>query len=249
MTPPAARRIAKTLSLLGSPQDGEALAAARALARLLEGAGMDLHGLAALVATEMERRAAPPFTFATLTPRPARKMMGFLAWRLGVTKAERARLEILRDRLLKKNRLDLPAADIEWLDALWRRGNGGGGAGTTTTAPKRARGEAQGGSEGATNTRAWAPAREAGAWTVRAVRMPPVCGRVPLVFVEVERDGMRLTFAVARLRGGHLDVRPPRGPDGTGAGLWLPARERARVSALILAAVKDDADAWSLVRP
>ena len=128
MTPPAARRIAKTLSLLGSPQDGEALAAARALARLLEGAGMDLHALGAVVAGEMERRAAPPFTFATLPARHARKQMGFIAWRPGTTATERARLEILRARLLGKTKMDLPPADIEWLDALWRRVNGGGGA-------------------------------------------------------------------------------------------------------------------------
>jgi hypothetical protein len=126
MTPPAARRIAKALMLLGSPQDGEALAAARALGRLLEGAGMDLHGLAALVAGEMERRAAPAFTFATLPPRAARKQMGFLAWRPGVTEVERARLETLRARLLGAKALHLAAEELEWLDALWRRVHEGG---------------------------------------------------------------------------------------------------------------------------
>jgi hypothetical protein len=124
----ASRRIAKTLTLLASPEDGEALAAARALGRLLEGAGMDLHALGALVAGEMERRAAPAFTFATLPPRAARKQMGFLAWRPGTTAIERARIEILRGRLLNKNKMDLPPADIEWLDALWRRVNAGGAA-------------------------------------------------------------------------------------------------------------------------
>lgn len=89
-----------------------------------------------------------------------------------------------------------------------------------------------------------------GGFTIRAVRLPtaPHAGsrterewrRVPLVLVDVERDGLRLTFAVARLRGGVLDIRPPRGPDGTGAGIWLPARERERVRAAILAAVKAD---------
>lgn len=97
------------------------------------------------------------------------------------------------------------------------------------------------------NARAWAPAREGGRWSVRRVRLPRECGRVPLVFVEVERDGLRLTFAVARLRGGHLDVRPPRGPDGCGAGLWMPAPERERISALILAAVKGDPEAAAVV--
>ena len=128
MTAANARRIGKTLALLASPEDGEALAAARALGRLLDGVGMDIHALGALVAGEMERRAAPAFTFATLSPRPARKQMGFLAWRPGVSAVERARLEILRERLLKKNKMDLPPSDIEWLDALWRRVHGGGGS-------------------------------------------------------------------------------------------------------------------------
>lgn len=125
MTPPAARRIAKTLTLLASPEDGEALAAARALVRLLGGAGMDLHGLAALVAGEMERRAAPAITFATLAPRHARKQMAFLARRPQTTPIERARLEMLRERLLGKNKLLLSAGEIEWLDALWRRATAG----------------------------------------------------------------------------------------------------------------------------
>jgi hypothetical protein len=67
--------------------------------------------------------------------------------------------------------------------------------------------------------------------------------------VDVERAGLRLVFAVARLRGGALDVRPPRGPDGTGAGIWLPARERERVAALVLAAVDGDREARSVLRP
>ena len=98
------------------------------------------------------------------------------------------------------------------------------------------------------NTRAQAGAREARAWTIRGIRVPAGCGRVPLVFVEVERDRLRATFAVARLRGGHLDVRPPRGPDGCGEGIWLPARERERLGAAILAAVQADPDGRAALR-
>jgi len=59
-----------------------------------------------------------------------------------------------------------------------------------------------------------------------------------------------MTFAVPRLRGGGLlDIRPPRGPDGTGAGIWLPARERARLSAAILAAVGCHPEARAMLRP
>ena len=125
MTAVLARRIGKTLALLASPEDGEALAAARALGRLLEGAGMDLHALGALVAGEMERRAAPPFTFATMGPRAARKMMAVVQWRPGVTPAERAGLERLRVRLLGAKAMDLSAKELEWLDAMWRRTIGG----------------------------------------------------------------------------------------------------------------------------
>ena len=126
MTAIAARRIDKTLALLGSPEDGEALAAARALGRLLEGAGMDHHALAALVTAEIERRTRPAFTFAALPVRQARKQMGFLAWRPGATALDRVRLERLRDRLLGAKKLVLNAEEIAWLDGLWRQANGAG---------------------------------------------------------------------------------------------------------------------------
>jgi hypothetical protein len=74
-----------------------------------------------LVAGEMERRTGAAFTFATLAPRHARKQMVFLAWRPGATEVERARLELLRARLMKRNDLLLSADEIQWLDALWRR--------------------------------------------------------------------------------------------------------------------------------
>lgn len=126
MSAVVARRIGKTLALLGSPQDGEALAAARALGRLLDGAGMDHHALAALVTAEIERRSRPVFTFAALPVRTARKQMGFLAWRPGATDLDRARLERLRSRLLGAKTLALTAEEIAWLDGLWRRANGAG---------------------------------------------------------------------------------------------------------------------------
>lgn len=100
----------------------------------------------------------------------------------------------------------------------------------------------------ASQTRAQAPARKAGAVTVRAIRLPKEARRVPLVLVDVERAGLRLTFAVARLRGGALDVRPPRGPDGIGDGIWLPDAERERIGNAILAAVQDDPDAARILR-
>lgn len=125
MTSVLARRIGKTLALLGSPEDGEALAAARALGRLLEGAGMDHHALATLVTAEMERRSRPAFTFAELGVQQARKQMGFLAFRAGVPASDRQKLEQLRSRLLRAKKLALGAEEIAWLDRLWHLVNGG----------------------------------------------------------------------------------------------------------------------------
>jgi hypothetical protein len=116
-------------------------------------------------------------------------------------------------------------------------------------AKPRVRPPARDRADGPENARARAPAREGRAFTVRAVRVPKDSRRVPLVLVDVERAGLRLVFAVARLRGGALDVRPPRGPDGTGAGIWLPARERGRVRAAILAAVDGSPEARAMLRP
>lgn len=108
------------------------------------------------------------------------------------------------------------------------------------------------------NSRAQARAREAGGVVIRVrIPAPPAAGsrvahegrRVPLVLVDVERAGLRIVFAVARLRGGVLDIRPPRGPDGIGAGVWLPARERERIGAAILAAVKADPAARKVLMP
>ncbi|KTS30895.1 hypothetical protein NS228_06005 [Methylobacterium indicum] len=62
MSPDARADIAKLIPLLGSPLDGEALAAARAIARKLEARGRTLHDLAALV--DGGAQPAPP-------PRPA----------------------------------------------------------------------------------------------------------------------------------------------------------------------------------
>lgn len=130
MTPALARRLGKAVALLGSPADGEVIAAARAIGRTLETAGMDWHGLAALVAAEAARQAAPAFTFATTGPRAARKLMAHLARQPGVTAPDRARLERLRERLLTARlRKPLAADEIAWLDALWRAAQGGGAAG------------------------------------------------------------------------------------------------------------------------
>lgn len=125
MTPALARRLGKAVALLGSDQDGEVLAAARAIGRTLDAAGMDWHRLAALVSAEAARQAAPGFTFTGLPPRTARKLMALLARQPGTTPADRVRLERLRARLLGARKLVLAGEEIEWLDGLWRAAQGG----------------------------------------------------------------------------------------------------------------------------
>ncbi|WP_270934423.1 hypothetical protein [Falsiroseomonas oryzae] len=108
------------MALLGSPQEGEVVAAARAIGRTLDAAGMDWHGLAALVSAEAARQAAPGFTFRTAAPRTARKLMAHLARQPGATPADRERLERLRARLLgARKKVPLTAAEVAWLDSMW----------------------------------------------------------------------------------------------------------------------------------
>jgi hypothetical protein len=118
-------RLAKLLPLLASDQPGEVVATAAAITRTLAAAGADWHGLAALVAGETKRQAAPVFSFAGLAPRTARKQMAVLAGRPGVTLVDRVRLERYREWLMgQRVTFRLPAADVTWLDTLWRQAFG-----------------------------------------------------------------------------------------------------------------------------
>jgi hypothetical protein len=83
---------------------------------------------------------------------------------------------------------------------------------------------------------------------IRAVRVPTTERRVLLVLVDVERDGLRMTFSVARRRGGLLEVCSPRGPDGIGDGVWFPAAERQRVTSAVLDAVRGHTGARQTLR-
>ena len=96
-------------------------------------------------------------------------------------------------------------------------------------------------------TRAPVPAREGREIIILQIRIPSDARRTPLVFVEVERAGLRLTFAVARWRG-VLEVRPPRAPDGEGEGVWMPKPARDRIGDAILAAVEADPAARAALR-
>ncbi|HEV7266419.1 MAG TPA: hypothetical protein VGN83_16085 [Falsiroseomonas sp.] len=125
--PEVGPRLAKLLPLLASDQPGEVVATAAAITRTLAKAGSDWHALAALVAGETKRQAAPAFTFADLAPKTARKQMALLAWRPGVTPADRVRLERFREWLLGKPAATrLPADAVSWLDQLWWQAFGTG---------------------------------------------------------------------------------------------------------------------------
>ncbi|MGG5890181.1 hypothetical protein ACLF3G_23980 [Falsiroseomonas sp. HC035] len=118
-------RLAKLLPLLASDHHGEVVATAAAITRTLAKAGADWHALADLVAGEAKRQAAPAFTFAGLAPKKARKQIALLAWRIGVSAADRARLERYRAWLQGKPvSTRLPADDVAWLDGIWRRAFG-----------------------------------------------------------------------------------------------------------------------------
>ena len=72
MTTESRAEIAKLIPLLGSPLDGEALAAARAIARKLEARGRTLHDLAALVGGGAQPAPPPrPPTRASESPKAA----------------------------------------------------------------------------------------------------------------------------------------------------------------------------------
>ncbi len=79
--PEKARRIIPTL---GSPVDGEALGAARAIGRVLSGAGLSYHDLAAAIPVAAEaRRPVPPGarSYPIHPDPPGQKFGNFADWR------------------------------------------------------------------------------------------------------------------------------------------------------------------------
>jgi hypothetical protein len=80
-----------------------------------------------MVTSAAKRQAAPPFTFANLAPRSARKQIALLAGRPTVTMQDRIRLEQLRQWLHgQAGSARLPADQVVWLDGMWRAAFGGG---------------------------------------------------------------------------------------------------------------------------
>ena len=70
--------------------------------------------------------------------------------------------------------------------------------------------------------------------------------RTPLALVDVSLGPVTVTLAVARLRRGGLDVRPPKAADG-GRGFCVPSDLQARLVALAVEAVKADPEAGPLL--
>lgn len=110
MTPEARADIAKLIPLIGSPLDGEALAAARAIARKLEARGLTLHDLAALVGGGA--RPAPP-------PRPATRTSDAPAG--GEPLSSTAARAMIREIRMSKAVLRLSGWEQGYLDVLAHR--------------------------------------------------------------------------------------------------------------------------------
>ena len=135
---PIATKLGKLIPMLSSDKDGEVVAAARAIGRALNGAGLDYHVLAAAVTT-------PPVpVYPTFKPAaPARPH-----WKSAAGSHDPARLQHLAHALfceslshrLRANEADFIASMIErlsagrsatekqaaWLDAIYRRLTGRG---------------------------------------------------------------------------------------------------------------------------
>lgn len=120
-------RLAKLLPVLASDRPGEVAAAAAAITRTLNGAGLDWHTLAAVVEAEGKRQAAPIFSFASLSPRTARKQIALLARWPELTAPQRERMEQMRVWLHRKPvQARLPSDCVVFLDELWRLAFSGG---------------------------------------------------------------------------------------------------------------------------
>jgi hypothetical protein len=71
-----------------------------------------------------------------------------------------------------------------------------------------------------------------------------------MVHVEASGPGgLRMLLAVARLRRGRLEVRPPRAPDGRGDGVFLPPAAQDALRDLVLEAALADPEARRVLRP
>jgi hypothetical protein len=128
---PIPAKVAKLLPMLASDTPGEVVATVAAIGRTLHAAGLDWHALAAIVerhtAPGGRPGAAPPaaFTFATMTPRGARKALAMLARSASITRQQAAAIEVVRQRLLGAPvHTRITQADAAWLDMLWRRAFG-----------------------------------------------------------------------------------------------------------------------------
>jgi hypothetical protein len=115
---PIAPKIAPLVRMLGSPVDGEALAACRAIGRTLDTAGMDFHDLA-----EVVERAALPLVVdrprQEASPAPELKPWQILAMnciRLGTGGLKPAELDFLRGMVHWPG--EPSEKQTRWLDAI-----------------------------------------------------------------------------------------------------------------------------------
>ena len=73
---------------------------------------------------------------------------------------------------------------------------------------------------------------------VRQVWLPDQERRTPLIMVEVEYHALRLTFGVAVMRRGKIELRPPLSPDRMTDGVRMPPSMQKRLAEAVFAAVK-----------
>jgi hypothetical protein len=91
-----------------------------------------------------------------------------------------------------------------------------------------------------------APARE-DAVTVEGVRIPPAQGRTPFAVVDLQIDGVPMSFAFRGLRRDRWEVCPPTAADGR-PGFIADEELHDLVAALVLDAVQRDEAAIKHVR-
>lgn len=98
-------------------------------------------------------------------------------------------------------------------------------------------------------TRARAGAREAKPVPrVVVIRLAPGERRTPLALADVALGDLTIRFALARLRRGKLDVRPPEDPYG-GPALKVPPDLRDRIVAAVVEAAQMEPEVWRVLRP
>jgi hypothetical protein len=117
-----AQTLAAAVGRLGSPNDQEALAAARTVAAVIEAEGWKPGPLAAALLVTLIKMPQPRELdgFARLGPQGTRKRLVRLSRARGITPEDKERLTEMRDRLGDDPRAPFSNDEIDWLDVRWK---------------------------------------------------------------------------------------------------------------------------------